>query len=47
VESLSPETLGFVYSLVYNGFYMVPEIILTTVGAVLLSKVPGIVKKIA
>ena len=47
VESLSPEMLGFVYSLVYNGFYMVPEILLTAVGAALLSKVPGIVKKIS
>ena len=45
VESLSPEMLGFVYSLVYNGFYMVPEIILTAIGAILLSRIPGIVKK--
>ena len=47
VESLSPEMLGFVYSLVYNGFYMVPEIILTFIGAILLSRIPGIVKKIS
>ena len=47
VESLSPEMLGFVYSLVYNGFYMVPEIVLTAIGAILLSRIPGIVKKIS
>ena len=45
VESLTPNMLGFVYSLVYNGFYMVPEIILTAIGAILLSRIPGIVKK--
>ena len=47
VESLSPNMLGFVYSLVYNGFYMVPEIVLTCVGAVLISRIPGIVKKVS
>ena len=47
VESLSSEMLGFVYSLVYNGFYMVPEIVLTAIGAILLSRIPGIVKKIS
>ena len=29
VERLSPQALGLVYSVVYNGFYMVPEILLT------------------
>ena len=32
----------YVYSLVYNGAYMLPEIILTTVAAVILLKVPAI-----
>jgi thiamine transporter ThiT len=36
-----------VYSLVYNGFYMVPEIVLTAIGAILLSRIPGIVKKVS
>ena len=45
-EQLSPEALGFVYSLVYNGMYMVPEIILTAMVALLISKVPGITEKV-
>ena len=47
VASLSPEMLGFVYSLVYNGMYMVPEIILTAIVAVLIARVPGIVTKVS
>ena len=47
VESLSPGVLGFVYSLVYNGMYMIPEIILTAIVAVLMSKVRGIVTKVS
>ena len=47
VESLSPEMLGFVYSLVYNGMYMVPEMILTAIVAVLIARVPGIVSKVS
>ena len=43
---LSPNALGFVYSLVYNGMYMVPEIILTAVVALLISRVPGITEKV-
>ncbi len=46
-ESLSPGALGFVYSLVYNGMYMIPEMLLTTLAAVLISRVPGIVTKIS
>ena len=41
VEKLSPELLGLVYSVVYNGMYMVPEIILTAAVALLLSRIPG------
>lgn len=47
VESLSPEALGLTYSVVYNGFYMVPEIILTMFASVLLARIPGIVKKVS
>ena len=47
VESLSPAMLGFVYSLVYNAMYMVPEIILTAIVALLIARIPGIVKKVA
>ena len=46
VESLSPEMLGFVYSLVYNGMYMVPEIIFTAIAAVVIARVPKIVTTI-
>ncbi len=45
VESLSPGVLGWVYSIVYNGMYMVPEIILTAIVALLIAKVPRIVSK--
>ena len=47
VESLSPEVLGFVYSLVYNGMYMVPEMVFTAIAAVLVARVPQIVKKVS
>lgn len=47
VESLSPAMLGLVYSIVYNGFYMLPEIILTAVMAALLARVPKIVTKVS
>ena len=36
----------YLYSLVYNGSYMLPELILTTVGATLLFKVPAVQKLI-
>ena len=47
VANLSPTMLGFVYSLVYNAMYMVPEIILTAIVALLLGKVPKIVTKVS
>lgn len=47
VESLSPQMLGFVYSVVYNGMYMVPEIIITAVVSLLLARVPKIVTKVS
>ena len=46
VERLSPQMLGFVYSLVYNGMYMVPEMILTALMAVLVARVRGIATKV-
>ncbi len=45
VSSLSPEMLGLTYSVVYNGMYMVPEMILTAIAAVLVARVPGIAVK--
>ena len=47
VASLSPQMLGFVYSLVYNGMYMLPEILLTVTAAILIARVPKIVMKIS
>lgn len=47
VESMTPELLGIVYSVVYNGMYMIPEIILTAVAALILGRVPQIVKKVS
>lgn len=45
VASLSPNLLGWVYSIVYNGMFMVPEIILTAIVAMLAARVPVIVEK--
>ena len=42
VESLSPVALSCVYSIVYNGMLMVPEMLLTALAAVLISRLPGI-----
>ena len=45
VETLAPGVLGFVYSLVYNGMYMVPEIIFTAVASLLIARIPHVVEK--
>ena len=47
VEALSPGMLGFVYSLVYNGMYMLPELILTAAVALFLGRSKGIVTKVS
>lgn len=47
VQSLSPDGLGLAYSVVYNGMYMIPEMILTAVVALFLARIPKIVTKIA
>ena len=47
VASLSPEMLGLTYSVVYNGMYMVPEIIITAVVSLLLARIPKIVTKVS
>ena len=47
VESLGPEALGWAYSAVYNGMYMVPEIILTAIASLIIAKVPKIVTKVS
>ena len=45
VTSLSPELLGLVYSVVYNGMYMLPELILTVAAAWVIGKNGSICKK--
>ena len=40
----SGASLCVVYSAFYNGLYMIPEIIITTVVAVVISKIPQITK---
>ena len=46
VENLSPDVLGFVYSVVYNGMFMIPEIIFTAIMSLVIARVPGVVQKI-
>ena len=45
VSSLSPTVLGLVYSVVYNGFYMIPEMIFTAIAAFIIAR-PGITDKL-
>jgi thiamine transporter len=45
VETVSPNALGWIYSVVYNGMYMIPEIILTAVASMLIAKIPDVVVK--
>jgi len=47
VEALNPTVLALVYSIVYNGMYMIPEMLLTVTAALLLSRIPQIVKKVS
>ena len=47
VANLSGSALGLAYSVVYNGMYMIPEILITVIAALVISRIPGIVKKIA
>ena len=46
VGSLSPAALGWTYSIVYNGMYMIPEMVITAVAALLTARIPGISEKI-
>ena len=46
VEKLSPVALGIVYSVVYNGMYMLPEMAITALAAVAVSRIRKITEKI-
>lgn len=45
VEKFSGNTLSFIYSVIYNGFYMIPETITTTIAAAVVAKFPQIIEK--
>ena len=47
VASLSPAALGMLYSIVYNGMYMIPEMILTVAAAALMARNSKIVTKVS
>ena len=47
VASMGPQALGLTYSIVYNGMYMLPEILITAVVSLLLARIPGIVTKVS
>lgn len=44
LDSTKGQLLAFVYSVIYNGMYMIPEIIITAVAAVAISRLPQIKK---
>lgn len=44
LDSFSGNMLSLVYSIFYNGLFMIPEIIITTVAAVAVSRLPQIKK---
>ena len=46
VRNVSSQALGWLYSAVYNGMYMIPELILTAAAALLVSRIPGMAEKI-
>ena len=45
VSALSPQMLGLVYSIVYNGMYMLPEMIFTAIVAVFLGRSSQIMQR--
>ena len=46
VGSLSPNALGLAYSAVYNGMYMLPELVITMVAALIIGKNGKICRKV-
>ena len=47
VSALDPTLLGLVYSAVYNGMYMIPEIVFTALAAVAISRIPKVAVKVS
>ena len=46
LDRVSGQALALLYSVVYNGLYMIPEIIITALAAVLVSRIPQIKKEV-
>ncbi len=44
VSNYSGAVLSLIYSVIYNGIYMIPEIIFTTFAAVVISRIPALMK---
>jgi thiamine transporter len=44
MNTYTGNALSLVYSIIYNGFYMIPEIIITTIVATIIGKIPQITK---
>ena len=47
VQNMGPQLLGIVYSVVYNGMFMIPEIVFTTIVALIIARIPKIVTKVS
>ena len=45
LEKFSGQSLALIYSVIYNGLYMVPEIIITAIVALVIGRVPQITGK--
>ena len=45
LEHISGTSLSLLYSVVYNGLYMIPEIVLTAVVALIIARIPQIKKE--
>ena len=46
MENMSGGMLAFVYSVIYNGCYMIPEIIITAAAAIPVSRIPFVKNKV-
>ncbi len=47
IESVSPTVLSWIYAVVYNGLFMIPELVFTAIVAFVLGRFPQIVKKVS
>ncbi len=45
LEHISGASLALIYSVFYNGLYMIPEIIITAIAAAVVSRIPSIKKE--